>query len=92
MNITRLTLYSLLAACITLTGCTFEFYHETFASHTNPIAGWHDCNAGNFSGKDKLDNNKAISDDYQAYMKTLKLTWSMVIMKMGPGSTPSLFQ
>jgi hypothetical protein len=40
MSITRFILGILLAACITLTGCTYAYWHETFSSHTNPIPGW----------------------------------------------------
>ena len=67
MNIIRFTSGILLIACLTLTGCSFAY--EELSSHTNPIPGWRSCSL------DSLDKNKAISDDYQAYMKTLKLTW-----------------
>ena len=57
------TLVCAVAIIVCLSGC------EMFASHTDPISGWQECNV-----KD-LDTNKAMTDDYQAYLKSLNLTW-----------------
>ena len=59
MNITRFTYCILLAASVCWTGC------EMFASHTNPIAGWHSSSLVNFQ------SNKVISADYQDYINNL---------------------
>src|ERR1017187_9980438 len=59
MNITRFTYCILLAASVCWTGC------EMFASHTNPIAGWHSSSLVNFQ------SNKVISADYHDYINNL---------------------
>lgn len=59
MTLTRFLFGILLAASLCWTGC------EMFASHTNPIAGWHSASLVD------LQNNKAICDDYQAYIKSI---------------------
>ena len=59
MKLARFTFCILLAASVYWTGC------EMFASHTNPIAGWHECDLRD------LHSNKAISDDYQDYLQEL---------------------
>lgn len=59
VKIIRFILCALFAGSVCWTGC------EMFASHTNPIAGWHG------SSLNTLQNNKAISDDYRAYINHL---------------------
>ena len=64
MKPTRLTLSILLALSVLLSGCTFLLHpiNRAFARHSNPIAGWH------WSSLVNLQNNKAISEDYQDYI------------------------
>ena len=57
MNISRITLWILLAASICWTGC------EMFASHTNPIEGW--------QADFKHEPSQAIENDYQDYIQKL---------------------
>jgi hypothetical protein len=59
MNIARFTFCILLAAVICGTGCA------TQKPVPDPLVGFHVSSLGN------LDSNKAITDDYKAYIQTL---------------------
>jgi hypothetical protein len=59
MNIVRFTLCIFLVSFFWIVGCA------TQKPTPDPLAGWH------FSSLNNLQNNKAISDDYQAYINNL---------------------
>jgi hypothetical protein len=58
-KINRLIFSYLLAAIVLTVGCV------GFVHHSDPLAGWHVSDLIN------LDSNKAISDDYRAYISKL---------------------
>ena len=68
----RLTFCTLLAASILLTGCkhcvlfVLHPINQTFARHSNPIAGWKRLYSRDY---EKLD--KVISDDYRDFIQEL---------------------
>jgi len=57
---TQIKLFFLLTAFTLVSGCV-----TWYMNHPDPLAGWR------FSSLNNLDSNKAISDDYHAYISEL---------------------